>query len=100
MINDLTEYPVERSVHGYNYDYVTSNACLELSLKVLKPVNGKYLARGGCLSATDYRGRFLADVEALGLEVVARKVYVPSFMEDYYLYEVVQKSAMNGSSAS
>ena len=91
VINDLTEYPVEKSLHGHHYDYVTSNMILELSMKVLKPESGKFLARGNCASATDFHARFEADVNALGLEFNARKVYVPSFMEEYLLYEVFQK---------
>ena len=99
VINDLTEYPVEKSVHGYHYDFATSNMILELSLEVLRPESGKFLARGNCVSAADYHSRFEADVAALGLEFTARKVFVPSFMEEYLLYEVSRpsKPACNGS---
>jgi len=88
VINDLTEYPVEKTVHGHHYDFATSNMILELSLQVLRPEGGKFLARGNCVSATEYHARFEADVKALGLEFNARKVFVPSFMEEYMLYEV------------
>ena len=92
VINDLTEYPVEKSVHGQHYDFVTSNLILELSLKVMKPKTGKYLSRGNCASATDFHARFRADVATLGLELKARDVFVPSFLEDYTLYEVFHAS--------
>jgi len=97
VINDLTEYPVEKSVHGHHYDFTTSNMILELSLEVLRPEGGKFLARGNCASASDFHARFEADVTALGLEFHARKVYVPSFMEEYLLYEVFRpKPPRNG----
>jgi len=101
VINDLTEYPVEKAVHGHHYDFATSNKILELSLNVLKPECGKFLARGNCASATDFHARFEADVTALGLEFTARKVFVPSFLEEYLLYEVFHPKTMvhmNGSS--
>lgn len=95
VINDLTEYPVEKSVRGQHYDFLTSNLILELALKVLKPGSGKFLARGNCASATDYHARFEADVAALDLQFVTRKVFVPSFMEEYLLYEVLPPRLAN-----
>ena len=92
---------MEKSVHGHHYDFATSNMILELSLNVLKPECGKFLARGNCASATDFHARFEADVTALGLEFTARKVFVPSFLEEYLLYEVFHPKTMvhmNGSS--
>jgi len=91
VINDLTEYPVDKASKGHHYDFVTSNLIFELSVKILKPQKGKFLARGNCSTATDYHQRFEQDVEALGLRFNARKVFVPSFMEEYILYEVFQK---------
>ena len=44
VINDLTEFPVDKAVKGYGYDLETTSAILELSLKVVKQ-GGKTLAR-------------------------------------------------------
>jgi len=87
VINDLTEFPVEKSVKGYGYDFETTRIIIELSLKALKP-GGKLLARGNCLSARDYRNKFEADVTTLGCKFKRKDVHVPSFRETYCLYEI------------
>jgi len=87
VINDLTEFPVEKSINGYNYDFETTSLITELSLKALKP-GGKLLARGNCMSAYDYRNKFEADVTTLGCKFKRKDVHVPSFRETYCLYEI------------
>ena len=44
VINDLTEFPVEKSVKGFGYDFETTSLITELSLKAVKD-DGKLLAR-------------------------------------------------------
>ncbi|XP_062585689.1 spermine synthase-like [Saccostrea cucullata] len=87
VINDLTELSVDKEKYGFGYEFETSYATLELALKVLQP-GGKYLARGNCLSASDYTQQFEKDVRALGHNFTRADVHVPSFRETYCLYEV------------
>ncbi|XP_055999429.1 spermine synthase-like isoform X2 [Ostrea edulis] len=87
IINDLTEFSVDKNQYGFSYQFETSCVILELSMKVLQP-GGKYLARGNCLSARNYIKRFEKDVRALGLEFTRTDLHVPSFKETYCLYEV------------
>ncbi|KAK3095881.1 hypothetical protein FSP39_020284 [Pinctada imbricata] len=82
IVNDLTEYSVSKEQYGFGYDFSTSNLILELSLKCLSS-NGKYLARGNCLSARRYIEKFQKDLQGLGLEFKRRDVHVPSFRETY-----------------
>ncbi|XP_074661471.1 spermine synthase-like isoform X1 [Tubulanus polymorphus] len=87
VVNDLTEFPVDKANQGYNYDFQSCSMILELSLNVLKP-NGKYLARGNCWSGLDYRTQFENDIKTLGAKFEMRARHVPSFHETYCLYEV------------
>ncbi|XP_062585688.1 spermine synthase-like [Saccostrea cucullata] len=87
VINDLTEFSVDKEKYGFGYQFETSCATLELSLRVLQP-GGKYLARGNCLSASNYTQQFEKDVRALGHNFTRTDVHVPSFKETYCLYEV------------
>jgi hypothetical protein len=80
---------VDKSTHGFDYDFTTSSTITKLSLAVLKP-HGKLLARGNCVGAVKYRSAFESDVQSLGCQFVRRDVYVPSFHEVYCLYEIIQ----------
>jgi len=92
VINDLTEFPVDKSVKGYNYDFKTTSLITELSMKALKP-GGKLLARGNALSAIDYRGKFESDIVKMGGSFIRKDVLVPSFRETYCLYEITKVSS-------
>nr|XP_022296145.1 spermine synthase-like isoform X1 [Crassostrea virginica]XP_022296146.1 spermine synthase-like isoform X1 [Crassostrea virginica]XP_022296147.1 spermine synthase-like isoform X1 [Crassostrea virginica] len=97
VINDLTEFPVDKDKYGFTYQFQTSCEILELSVKILRP-GGKYLARGNCLSAENYTNQFEQDVRTLGLDFKRTDVHVPSFLETYCLYEVRKQQDINGHS--
>jgi len=88
VINDLTEYPADKMKNGY--DFEKSQQIFELATRVLRPGTGKVLARGNCVGATDYHPRFQASITKMGLSFNARTIFVPSFMEEYLLYEIFQ----------
>lgn len=94
VINDLTEFSVDKDKYGFEYPFETSCTILEFSMKILK-IGGKYLARGNCLSARNYRNQFEKDVRTLGYDFTRTDVHVPSFLETYSLYEVVKKETIN-----
>ncbi|KAK2154998.1 hypothetical protein LSH36_251g01000 [Paralvinella palmiformis] len=82
VINDLTEFPVEKAVKGFGYDLKTTSLITELSLKAIKP-GGKVLARGNCWGAYDYREHFEREMRQLNCDFKRRDVFVPSFQETY-----------------
>lgn len=94
VINDLTEFSVDKDKYGFEYPFETSCTILEFSMKILK-TGGKYLARGNCLSARNYRNQFEKDVRTLGYDFTRTDVHVPSFLETYSLYEVVKKETID-----
>ncbi|CAH1788494.1 unnamed protein product [Owenia fusiformis] len=87
VINDLTEFPVDKESKGFDYDFETASQVLEMSLQTIKD-SGKYLARGNTKSAVEYREGFERDVRKLGATFTRRDVHVPSFYEVYSLYEI------------
>ncbi|XP_048750484.2 spermine synthase-like [Ostrea edulis] len=87
VINDLSEYLINAENTKFAYDYNTTCVILEMSLGVLHQ-NGKYLSRGNIASATSYLRKYEEDMGILGMTFQKFKVFVPSFKEDYFLYEV------------
>lgn len=89
VINDLTEFPVDKAAKGYTYDFETTNLVTELSLKAIKPT-GKLFSRGNCISAAVYHRQLEADLNTLGCQFTRREVLVPSFCEVYCFYEILK----------
>ncbi|XP_013387645.1 spermine synthase-like [Lingula anatina] len=87
VINDLTEFPVDKENYGFAYDFKTTHLVMELALQLLKP-QGKVLARGNSKSAVDYYPLVDEDIIKLGGQFKRRDAYVPSFRETYCLYEI------------
>ncbi|XP_078340700.1 spermine synthase-like isoform X2 [Crassostrea virginica] len=94
VINDLSEFSVNKDIHGFEAPFKTNCRVLELSMKILRPY-GKYLSRGNCLSDHDYNNQFERDVKTLNLDFKRTDVHVPSFRETYCLYEVTNHHDKN-----
>ncbi|XP_046579531.1 spermine synthase-like [Haliotis rubra] len=86
VVNDLTEFNVDKEKYGFEYDFVTSSVILELSIRVLSP-EGKYLARGNTASSTEYGRETKKSLQRMGLEYNILTKYVPSFQEMYCFIE-------------
>ncbi|PAA80746.1 hypothetical protein BOX15_Mlig020105g3, partial [Macrostomum lignano] len=88
IINDLTEFMVNKEERGWNYDFATDNCqMMEIALKALKP-DGCYILRGGSLSYTHFWSCFEDDCRKLGLRFRVYDSYVPAFYDKYRFYEV------------
>ncbi|KAK7474180.1 hypothetical protein BaRGS_00034588, partial [Batillaria attramentaria] len=68
IINDLTEFSVEKDKYGFSYDFQTNNVLMELSFRCLKE-GGKYLARGNCLSAYPYIEKIEREIKPARLQL-------------------------------
>ncbi|PAA54944.1 hypothetical protein BOX15_Mlig000842g2 [Macrostomum lignano] len=88
IINDLTEFMINKEERGWNYDFATDNSqMMEISLKALKP-DGCFILRGGSLHFKKFWGRFEEDCRKLGLQFRVYDNFVPGFYEIYRFYEV------------
>ncbi|KAL8562107.1 hypothetical protein ACOMHN_041942 [Nucella lapillus] len=94
VINDLTEFSVEKGKYGFNYDFQTNNVVMELSFKCLKD-DGKYLARGNCLSAVQYIQKIEREFQQVGATFQRFDRHVPSFREAYCFFEAQKAQAKN-----
>lgn len=94
VINDLTEFPVNKSVPGFENDCGSASLIMQLSLKVLKS-GGKMFARGNCIGATSYREELEQDIHCLDCCFRRRDLYIPSFQEVYCFYEIWRNSDLS-----
>ncbi|XP_076439047.1 spermine synthase-like [Babylonia areolata] len=92
VINDLTEFSVEKGKYGFSYDFKTNNVVMELSFKCLKK-GGKYLARGNCLSAEPYLKKIEKEFQDIGAPFQRFDRHVLSFREIYCFFEAQNVTA-------
>ncbi|XP_046334512.1 spermine synthase-like isoform X1 [Haliotis rufescens] len=92
VVNDLTEFSVDKENYGFDYDFATSSVNLELSIRVLSP-EGKYLARGNTTSCATYVAETKKNLQRLGMVFDVFTKYVPSFQEIYCFFEAWKEKA-------
>ncbi|XP_048577884.1 spermine synthase isoform X2 [Nematostella vectensis] len=88
VINDLTDIPINLEIQDSHWDFIRD--CLNLSLQVLSP-GGKYFAQG-TNGATNYEALKVYEDQlkqaCFPIGFQRHHVFVPSFMEQWTIYEV------------
>ncbi|KAL4225286.1 hypothetical protein ACF0H5_015974 [Mactra antiquata] len=86
VINDLSEYLVDTEI-SYAIDDYTSAKILDCSMNLLD-YGGKYLCRGDIAGNVDALNTVIHDITSRDLVYNKYTVHVPSFKEQYCLFEV------------